>query len=553
MDRARTIIAAMSDPPFISILMPVYNVERRWLTAAVDSVRRQFYPHWELCIADDASTRAETKAALDGLAGIDKRIKILRLAANVGIAGASNAALQMAGGDYIGLLDNDDALTRDALLEVARTIIADDPDVVYSDEDKLDVDGRHVDVHFKSDFNPDYFLSINYLCHFTVLRRALLERIGGFRAGYDGAQDYDLFLRATESGELVQHIAKVLYHWRMTPGSTATTSSAKPKSWDAGQRALAESISRRGIDGVAEAGPYPNTYRVRRAISGQPLVSVLLPFRDKPELLSTCILSLLEKTDYSHFEIVGIDNGSIDPATRTLMHDLERRDSRIRFVAYDKPFNYSSINNFAAGEARGEHLLLLNNDTEIVSAEWMRAMLEHSQRPEVGVVGAKLLYPDQRIQHAGVIVGIGGVAGHAHLLQSAQEPGYFSRAQLLQNLSAVTFACAMTRRAVWRQLGGLNEHDLHIAFNDIDYCLRAREAGYLVVYTPYATLYHHESKTRGYEDNPEKQARFFREATYMQTRHRPILERGDPYYNPNLRLDIHDFSALPGYVDALPR
>ncbi len=551
--RAKIIVAGMSTPPLISIVMPVYNVKRAWLMAAVDSVRRQFYPHWELCIADDASTLAETKRALSELSRGDARIKITRLPANAGIAGASNAALQLASGTHIGLLDNDDALSRDALLEVAQAIIADDPDVVYSDEDKLDVDGRHVDVHFKSDFNLDYFLSINYLCHFTVLRRALLERIGGFRAGYEGAQDYDLFLRATESGELVQHIAKVLYHWRMTPGSTATTSSAKPKSWDAGRRALAESLQRRAIDAVADTGPYPNTYRVRRNITGQPLVSILLPFRDKPELVSTCILSVLEKTDYAHFEVVGIDNGSTDPATDTLMRDLERRDARVRFLRYDKPFNYSSINNFGAGHARGEHLLLLNNDTEVISAEWLQAMLEHSQRPEVGVVGAKLLYPDERIQHAGVIVGIGGVAGHAHLLMPAQEPGYFSRAQLLQNLSAVTFACAMTRRAVWKQLGGLNERDLSIAFNDIDYCLRAREAGYLVVYTPYASLYHYESKTRGYEDNPEKQARFFREISYMQSRHRTALERGDPYYNPNLRLDTHDFAAIPGYVDALPR
>ncbi|MDR3389316.1 MAG: glycosyltransferase [Rudaea sp.] len=551
--RAQTIIAAMPTPPLISIVMPVYNVERRWLMAAVDSVRRQFYPHWELCIADDASTLAETRATLDELASVDTRIRIVRLPANAGIAGASNAALKLASGDYVGLLDNDDALTRDALLEVARNILADDPDIVYSDEDKIDVDGRHVDAHFKPDFNPDYFLSINYLCHFTVLRRALLERIGGFRTSYDGAQDYDLFLRATERGERVCHIPKVLYHWRMTPGSTATASSAKPLSWDAGRRALAESLARRGIDASAEAGPYPNTYRVRRTIAGQPLVSILLPFRDKPELLSTCLLSLLEKTDYPHFEVVGIDNGSAEPSTHALIQDLERRDSRIRFVRYGQPFNYSAVNNFGAEHAHGEHLLLLNNDTEIVSAEWLRAMLEHSQRPEVGVVGARLLYPDDRIQHAGVIVGIGGVAGHAHLLQPAQEPGYFSRAQLPQNLSAVTFACAMTRRAVWQQLGGLNERDLSIAFNDIDYCLRAREAGYLVVYTPYATLYHHESKTRGYEDNPEKQARFFRETLYMQNRHRMTLERGDPYYNPNLRLDTHDFSAIPGYVDALPR
>ncbi len=552
-DRARVILAGMSARPLISLVMPVYNVERRWLLAAADSVRNQFYPHWELCIADDASRLAETKRTLDELAHSDARIKIQRLPANVGIAGASNAALRLATGDYIGFLDNDDALTSDALIVVAQHILAHDPDIVYSDEDKLDVDGRHVQAHFKSDFNIDYFLSINYLCHFTVMRRTLVERIGGFRTGFDGAQDYDLLLRATERGERVLHIPHVLYHWRMTPGSTATDSSSKPKSWDAGQRALSESLVRRCIGASAEPGPYPNTFRVRRTIAGQPLVSILLPFRDKPELLSTCILSVLEKTDYPQFEILGIDNGSVDPDTHALMRELERRDPRIRFVDYAEPFNYSSINNFGASHARGEHLLLLNNDTEVIAPEWMRALLEHSQRPEVGVVGAKLLYSDERIQHAGVIVGIGGVAGHAHLLQPSDHPGYFARAQLQQNLSAVTFACAMTRREVFTQLGGLNERELAIAFNDIDYCLRAREAGYLVVYTPYATLYHHESKTRGYEDNPEKQARFFREITYMQARHQAILQQGDPYYNPNLRLDTHDFSARPGYVDALPR
>lgn len=297
-ERARNILAEMRAPPSISIVMPVYNVERRWLLAAVDSVRKQFYPHWELCIADDASTLAETRKTLDELSGSDNRIKIQRLRSNAGIAGASNAALSLATGEYVGLLDNDDALTSDALIVMAQNILAHDPDILYSDEDKLDVDGRHVDAHFKSDFNLDYFLSINYLCHFTVMRRALIERIGGFRAGYEGAQDYDLVLRATEQGERVQHIPQVLYHWRMTPDSTAMTSSAKPKSWDAGLRALSESLARRDIDATAERGPYPNTFRVRRAIAGQPLVSVLLPFRDKPELLSTCILSILEKTDY---------------------------------------------------------------------------------------------------------------------------------------------------------------------------------------------------------------------------------------------------------------
>lgn len=553
-ERATQFMKHMKVHPLISVVMPVYNVERHWLVAAVESVRRQFYPHWELCIADDASSRQETRDALREINELgDPRIRILRLNKNAGIAGASNAALKLASGEYVGLLDHDDELTRDALLEAALAIEAGNPDIIYSDEDKLDTDGRHCEPHFKPDFSLEYFLSINYLCHFSVIRRKLLEDIGGFRTGFDGAQDFDLLLRATEHGGRVMHIPKILYHWRKIESSTASRSGAKPAASDAGLRALRESVQRRGIDAAVEPGPYSTTYRVRRAIIGKPLVSIILPFRDKPELLAMCVRSILARTDYPHFEIVGIDNGSTDAVTHALMDELRAKDARVRFIRHDVPFNYSAINNFGARQADGEHLLFLNNDTEIFDGGWLRAMLEHSQRADVGVVGAKLLYPDDRIQHGGVIVGIGGVAGHAHLLQPGDHPGYFARAQLPQELSAVTFACAMTRRAVFEQMGGLNERELTIAFNDIDYCLRVREAGYLVVYTPYAALYHHESRTRGYEDNPEKQTRFAGEIAYMQQRHAAILQRGDPYYNPNLRLDLHDFSPRPGYVETLPR
>jgi GT2 family glycosyltransferase len=551
--RATALIAQLPRTPRISIVMPVYDVEPRWLMAAVNSVRRQFYPHWQLCIADDGSRRSETRAAIDAIERLgDPRIQVRRLPTNRGIALASNAALELAHGEYVGLLDHDDELTRDALLEVALRIVADDPDVIYSDEDKLDPTGQHCEPHFKPDFNLDYFLSVNYLCHFTVLRRTLLQQIGGFRTGFDGAQDYDLFLRATERCERIAHIPKVLYHWRQSSTSTAATSAAKPQAWDAGLRALGESLARRGIDATVERGPYPTTYRVRRALRGQPLVTILIPFRDKPELLATCVESILERSDYPHFEILGIDNGSREPATHRLLEELRRRDARVRFVRYDAPFNFSAINNFGARHARGEHLLFLNNDTEVIARDWLRALLEHSQRPEVGVVGAKLLYADGSLQHAGVIIGIGGVAGHAHLFAPGDDPGYFGRAQLPQRLSAVTFACAMSRRAVFEQLHGLDERELTVAFNDIDYCLRAVEIGYQVIYTPFAVLYHHESRSRGYEDDPEKQARFAREVAYMQRRHRLILERGDPYYNPNLRLDCNDFRPRPGYAEALP-
>ena len=550
--RADALLATLSNPPRISIVMPVYNVEQRWLLAAVDSVRHQFYPHWELCIADDASTRDETRSALDAIAKTrDSRIKICRLKHNVGIAGASNAALQLATGEYVGLLDHDDELTRDALLEMAQRIVADDADLVYSDEDKLDENGSHVEPHFKPDYTEDYLFSINYLCHFSAIRRSLLDRIGGFRPGYDGAQDYDLLLRVTEHTDKIAHIPKVLYHWRKIAGSTSADSSAKPQTSEAGRRALAESLARRGIDARAEAGPFPNSFCVRRKIHGDPLVSIIVPFRDKPELLDACVKSILGKTRYRNFEFIGVDNNSVEPATADLLRDLRRRDTRVRFVHYDAPFNYSAINNFAAKQAQGQHLLFLNNDTEVLCSDWLDALVEHSQRPEVGVVGAKLLYADNTLQHTGVIVGLGGVAGHAHLFLPAQHPGYFARAQVAQNLSAVTFACAMTRRDVFEQLEGLNERDLTIAFNDIDYCLRAREAGYLVVYTPNAMLYHYESKSRGYEDNPEKQKRFAAEIAYMQQRHAQTLRRGDPYYNPNLSL-THAFEIEGGYANILP-
>ncbi len=553
-ERASAVIRQMPRQPLISVAMPVYNVDPRWLTLAVHSVREQYYPHWELCIADDASTNPGTRAVLDRLIEEgDARIKVVRLPENVGIARASNAALDLAVGEYIGLLDHDDELTRDALLEVVQVILADNPDLVYSDEDKTDESNDRRDPFFKPDYSPEYFLSNNYICHFAVMRADILRRIGGFRSGVDGAQDFDLFLRFTAAGPRVAHVPKVLYHWRMISGSTAAAASAKPYTWEAGRKALAHRLSLGKEDASAELGPYPNTYRIRYAIRGNPLVSILIPFRDRPELLDTCVRSILDKTDYANFEIVGIDNGSSDPRVAELRSSLQKRDARIRFVDYTEPFNYSAINNFGARHARGEHLLMLNNDTEAMTPEWLRSMLEHSQRPEVGVVGAKLLYPDDTIQHAGVIIDRHVVAMHPHQFLPANHPGYAARPHLLQNLSAVTFACAMTRRDVFEQLHGLNETDLPICFNDVDYCLRAREKGYLVVFTPYAVLRHFESKSRGFDETTEKQVRFRAEFEYMQKRHAEILTKGDPYYNSNLSLGVQGgFHADLYYAEELP-
>lgn len=552
--RAAQILRQLPRQPLISIVMPVYNVERQWLMAAVDSVKRQFYPHWELCIADDASTREETRLALDELqATKDPRFKIVRLPSNRGIALASNAAFKSATGEFIGLLDHDDELTRDALLEVARVINAQDADLIYSDEDKTDEESVRKNPFFKPDFSLEYFFSNNYLCHFTVLRTEILKRIGGFREGVDGAQDFDLFLRFTEHTQRVAHIPKVLYHWRMIEGSTAAVASAKPYTWEAGRLALEHTLRNRALTAHAENGPFPNTYRVRYGIKGEPLVSILIPFRDKPELLRVCINSILRETDYPNYEIVGIDNGSVQADTHALLRELEKRDRRVRFVRYESPFNFSAIVNFGARHAHGEHFLLLNNDTEVLRAEWLRAMLEHSQRDEVGVVGARLLYPDDTVQHAGVVIDRTVVAMHPFQYTPGHHPGYAALPHLLHNVSAVTFACAMTRRDVFERLGGMDETHLPVCFNDVDYCLRAREAGYVIVYTPYAVLRHFESKSRGIDDHLARQTRFRDELAFMQQRHAAILRDGDPFYNPNLSLGVQGgYHPDPSYANALP-
>jgi GT2 family glycosyltransferase len=356
-------------------------------------------------------------------------------------------------------------------------------------------------------------------------------------------------LRAAEHSSRIEHIANVLFHQTADGQQTGTTPAAP--SPDAALRVLRATLARRGVEGEVEPGRLPETYRVRRRVAGTPLVSILLPFRDKPDLLRTCVNSILAKTRYTNFELLGIDNGSVGDDTHELMHELAARDARVRFVRHDVPFNYSAIVNFGETQARGEHLLMLNNDTEVISDDWIEALLEHSQRPEVGAVGALLLYPNNLIQHAGVIVGLGGVAGHAHLMLPARAPGYSGRAQVIQNLSAVTFACAMTRRDVFQKLGGLDETNLIAAYNDIDYCLRLREAGYTIVYTPYAELYHHESASRPHDLHPAQRARYDAEIRYMKERHSRFLAHGDPYYNPNLSL-CEGYLPTPDYIERLP-
>ncbi|MDS4028034.1 MAG: glycosyltransferase [Candidatus Contendobacter sp.] len=523
----------------VSLIIPVYNIEIRWLKAAIESVLQQTYPFWQLCIADDGSSHQEVIDYLRHLQ--DERIQILFLGVNRGIASASNAALTMAKGDFVGFLDHDDELTPDALHEIVQIIKQMEPDIVYSDEEYIKTNGSRYSAHFKPDYSPDLILSLNYICHLTVYRHSLLQQINGLREGYDGAQDYDLLLRSLELTNKIVHLPKVLYRWRRIPGSTAKHFNNKHHSWEAGRRALEKALSRRDIMGEVALGKHPGTYRVRRAIRKNPMISIIIPFRDLSESLERCLDSILNKTTYNCFEIIGISNQSQEPATFAAMAAYQRQDARIHFAHYDHPFNFSAINNFAVGLSRGEHILLLNNDTEIINPDWLEALLEHSQRPEVGAVGAKLYYPNNTIQHAGIIVGIRGSAGHSHKCLQRNDPGYFNRLDVIQNISAVTGACLMVKKLLYQMLGGLDEINLPIAFNDVDFCLRLREYGYLNIFTPHCELYHYESKSRGLEVTRNKKHRFLQESNYLRQRHSIFFINGDPYYNPNLPLDRETF------------
>ncbi|MGB4874192.1 MAG: glycosyltransferase [Candidatus Competibacter sp.] len=528
--------------PVISVIMPVYNVELKWLKAAINSVRHQIYPHWQLCIVDDHSSRQET---LDYLKSLDHpAIQLKILTENQGIALASNAALSLATGEYLTFLDHDDEITPDAFYEIVKIINKSDPDLIYSDEDKLTLEGYYIETHFKPDYSPDLIFSINYICHLSVYRKSLLEKIGHFRTGFEGAQDYDLLLRALDHTDRVFHIPRILYHWRKISGSTAAKFNNKHYAWEAGRLAIADTLKRRNIEGTVALGHIPGNYRVQRKLLKSPKISIIIPFKDKPDLLKQCLDSILLKTTYPNFEIIGVSNNSSEAETFSLMDAYKNQDARIRFLSHDIPFNFPAINNFAVKQATGEHLILLNNDIVVITPDWLEALLEHSQRPDVGAVGAKLYYPDDTVQHGGVIIGLGGIAGHAHKYYQRGDTGYFHRLNLIQNFSAVTAACLMVKKSLYELIGGMDEANLPIAFNDVDFCLRLREKGYLNVFTPYCELYHHESKTRGYEDTPQKKQRFAKEIAYMRKRHATILRDGDPYYNINLPLDREDFGML---------
>ncbi|MCR4277980.1 MAG: glycosyltransferase family 2 protein [Candidatus Berkelbacteria bacterium] len=528
--------------PKLSIIVPTFNTPLTFLAPMVESVRNQTYSNWELCIAD-GSNKEETRAYLRQLTEKDERVKVEYLKTNLGIAANTNAAIKLARGEYIALLDHDDTLAPFALYEVVAALNRDpEADLLYSDEDKLTKDGKsRLKPHFKPDWSPDTLRTYNYITHLLVIKRSLLDTIGHIREGFEGSQDFDLVLRASEQAKRIVHIPKILYHWREHEHSTASNIKAKNYVSYSTNKAIAEHLDRLGIKGRILQGPLFGTCRVVYELPNKlPLVSIIIPTKDQAELLKHCLDSIINRSTYSNYEIILVDTGSIEPATQKLYLKL-RKQPRVTIVNWHKPFNYSAVNNFAARQAKGDYLLFLNDDTEVTSSDWIEAMLEYAQRPDVGAVGAKLLYPDKTIQHGGVIVGLGGVAGHSHKHFPAGSFGYFGRLILPQNLSAVTAACVMISRKVFGEVGGFDE-GYALAFNDIDLCLNIRQLGKLIVWTPYAELYHYESKTRGYEDTPEKIARFKKEIDRFTAKWGEFLRQGDPHYNPNLTLDREDFS-----------
>ena len=546
--------------PKISVVVPMYNTKEKFFKELIKCMMDQTYSNWELCLADGSPKQNEN---LKKYYEQDERIKYKFLNGNLGIAGNSNAAIEMATGDYIALLDHDDVLADYALYEIVYNLNKfPNAEFLYSDEDKIDENGNRYDAYFKPDFAPDTLRCQNYICHFSVFKKELLEKLGGFRENYDGAQDYDIFLRMSEitDPKNISHVPKILYHWRVHNESTAKlNSNAKNYAFEAGKKAIEDHLKRIGLDGIVSEGCIDGIYRVDYKVIGEPKVSIVIPNKDGKDILEVCINSIIEKTTYKNYEIVISENNSeteeIYEYYKTLLNNetikianyntgklitkeeecsLEYTNNNRRKV---KPgFNYSAVINFGVRNTTGEYVIQLNNDTELITENWLELMLGFCQRKDVGAVGVKLFFPDETIQHAGIIVGIGGIAGNRFKSIPKSGHGYFAKESMIENLSAVTAACIMTPKAIYDEVGWMDE-ELAVAFNDVDFCLKIREKGYLIVYNPFVEFWHYESKTRGQEDSPAKIKRFQGEMSRFEQRWPEILDSGDPYYNINLSLD----------------
>ncbi|WP_025188026.1 glycosyltransferase family 2 protein [Enterococcus faecalis] len=537
-------IATFHYQPKISIAMPVYNVEEKWLRLCIDSILNQVYTNWELCMADDASTDPNVKKILTEYQQLDERIRVVFREQNGHISEATNSALAIATGEFVALLDNDDELAINAFYEVVK-VLNENPelDLIYSDEDKIDMGGNRSDPAFKPDWSPDLLLGTNYISHLGVYRRSILEEIGGFRKGYEGSQDYDLVLRFTEktTKERIKHIPKVLYYWRMLPTSTAVDQGSKGYAFEAGLRAVQDALVRRGMNGHATHGAANGLYDVYYDIESEKLVSIIIPTKNGYKDVQRCVSSIIEKTTYQNYEIIMADNGSTDPKMHELYAEFEQQlPGRFFVESIDIPFNFSTINNRAAKKAHGEYLLFLNNDTEVITENWLTLMVSFAQQERIGCVGAKLLYPNNTVQHAGVILGLGGVAGHGHYGYPHGDLGYFGRLAINVNYSAVTAACLLMKKADFDAVGGFEEA-FTVAFNDVDLCLKVQALGRDNVWLHEAELYHFESQTRGYDDKGKKKKRFEQEKVMMEEKWGPSIEN-DPFYNPNLTRDIPNFS-----------
>ena len=531
--------------PLISIAVPAYQTPVEFLKQMIESLISQTYPEWELCIANASPDNEEMQRVLADYSAKDSRVRFCNLKENLGIAENTNRAFSMAKGEFMGLLDHDDLLAPNALYEIVQAL-QDHPqaDALYTDEDKVTTElDEHFQPHLKPDFNLDLLRSNNYICHFFVVRRSIVEKAGGFRKEFDGAQDYDFIFRCTENAREVLHVPEILYHWRTHKASTADNPASKMYAFEAGKRAIEANLERTGTKGVVSHTQDLGFYRVKYPVQGKPLVSVIIPNKDEKETLQTCMEMLNNNTSYQNFEIIIIENNSTTDEIFRYYKELSK-DPRIHLLRWGKEFNYSAINNFGVAHAKGEYLLFLNNDIKSINPDWMEELLGVCQRPEVGGVGAKLIYPDNTIQHAGCVVGMGGIAGHMFVDMPADRTGYLHKASLLQDMSAVTAACLMMKKEVFEEAGGFTE-ELAVAFNDVDLCLKVRKNNHLIVYDPYAELYHMESKTRGAEDSKEKVRRFQTEIEYMRCHWLDILKNGDPYYNKNLSLTKWNYSLKP--------
>ena len=535
----------LSYSPKISIVVPLYKTPEKYLRRLTESVQQQTYPNWELCLSDGSGTDSPLTGILKELSAKDARIKVIAHDRALQISENTNSAIEAASGDFIAFADHDDELTPHALFECVKAL-NDHPGtlVVYSDEDKMSMDGhKFFQPHFKPDYNPDLLCTVNYICHLFVVSHRVIEKVGMLRKEFDGAQDYDFIFRCVEAvkDEEIYHVPKILYHWRCHENSTAENPESKTYAFDAGRRAVQEHYNRVGIHAKVSDGEFPGLYRTEFIRDHDPLISIIIPNKDHIDDLKRCMGSIEQKSTYRNYEYVIVENNSTDSETFEYYKKLEAENDKVHVVYWDGVFNYSAINNYGASFAKGEYFLLLNNDTEIINPNCLEELLGYCMRSDVGAVGARLYYEDDTIQHAGVVIGFGGIAGHCFVLQPRGTTGYCHRIICAQDYSAVTAACMMVKRSAFEKVGGLSE-ELQVAFNDIDFCMKLRKAGYLIVYNPYAELYHYESKSRGSEDSEEKVRRFQQEIEFMRTRWIDLLKQGDPYYNKNLTLSKWNYS-----------